>query len=83
MEWPVDLLRMLFETGASGSGWAVLGLCAAAVMRWYTFRQMKAERDQQLLEQAKALDLQLKSFELFMKQHELKRLNGRADGGGV
>jgi hypothetical protein len=79
----IEFLKTLFETGASGLGWAVLGLCAASVMRWYTFKQMKAERDQQILETEKALDLQLKSFELLMRKHELKRLNGRArDGEG-
>jgi len=83
VEWWLDLAKTLFETGASGSGWAVLGLCAASAMRWYTLRELKAARDQQLLEQEKALDLQLKTFELLMKQRELRRANGHVDDSAV
>lgn len=84
MPWePIELLKTLFATGAAGSGWAVLGLCAASAMRWYTFRQMRAERNQQIHEMDRALDLQLKSFEVFMKQREMRRLNGHGGDGAV
>lgn len=78
-----ELVGMLFEAKPNGIGWAVLGFGAAIWMRARVFRQVKAEKDAQLEEQQKVLDLQLQNFELLIKQLELRRLNGHAlDGEG-
>ncbi len=82
MQWWVEFATTAFEAKPNGMGWAALGFAAAWAMRWYTFRQLKAERDHQLADRKKELELQLQSFELELKQQQMRRLNGHAGGGG-